>query len=91
MASGLTKPTVLFVRWRQHTNTMAPGTGGVTAPCVRFGYASANAQNWFIGEQNPNLSTGVIHGGRSPPLEPTPQKLTYRTNVARTSPVALPP
>ena len=65
MASGLTKPTVLFVRWRQHTNTMAPGTGGVTAPCVRFGYASANAQNWFIGEQNPNLSTGVIHGGRS--------------------------
>ena len=36
-----------------------------TAPCVRFGYASASALGWSIGGQNPNLRTGVIHGGRS--------------------------
>ena len=33
--------------------------------CVRFGCASANARGWSIGGQNPNLRTGVIHGGRS--------------------------
>jgi len=44
----------------------APGAGGVAAPCVRFGYASANARGWSIGGQNPNLRTGVIPGGRSP-------------------------
>ena len=37
----------------------------MAAPCVRFGYASANARGWSIGGQNPNLRTGVIHGGRS--------------------------
>ena len=41
------------------------GPRGVAAPCVRFGYASANARGWSIGGQNPNLRTGVIHGGRS--------------------------
>ena len=33
----------------------APGPRGVAAPCVRFGYASANARGWSIGGQNPNL------------------------------------
>ena len=31
-------------------------------------YASANARGWSIGGQNPNLRTGVIHGGRSADL-----------------------
>ncbi len=39
--------------------------GGVATPCVRMAYASANARGWSIGGQNPNLRTGVIHGGRS--------------------------
>ena len=42
-----------------------PGARGVAAPCVRLAYASANARSWSIGGQNPNLRTGVIHGGRS--------------------------
>jgi hypothetical protein len=41
-----------------------PGAEGVAAPCVRLEYASANARGWSIGGQNPNLRTGVIHGGR---------------------------
>ncbi len=28
-------------------------------------YASVNVRGWSIGGQNPNLRTGVIHGGRS--------------------------
>ena len=32
-------------------------------PQKYFGYASANARDWSIGGQNPNLRTGVIHMG----------------------------
>ena len=39
----------------QRLGLSPPGTGGVAAPCVRFGYASANARGWSIGGQNPNL------------------------------------
>ena len=45
----------------------APGPRGVAAPCVRLAYASANARGWSLAGQNPNLRTGVIHGGRSVP------------------------
>ena len=70
----LLEAKVLFVRWRQHTNTIRPHSAlgyrpkappGVAAPCVPMACARANARGWSIGGQNPNLRTGVIHGGRS--------------------------
>ena len=70
----LLEAKVLFVRWRQHTNTIRPHSAlgyrppappGVAAPCVRMAYASANARGWSIGGKNPNLENSVIHGGRS--------------------------
>ena len=70
----LIEAKVLIERWRQHYNTIRPHSAlgyrppappGVAAPCVRMAYASANARGWSIGGQNPNLRTGVIHGGRS--------------------------
>ena len=35
------------------------------AVCGRLGYASGTAHGRSVGGQNPNLETGVIHGGRS--------------------------
>ena len=70
----LLEAKVLIERWRQHYNTIRPHSAlsyrppappGVAAPCVRMACASANARDWSIGGQNPNLRTGVIHGGRS--------------------------
>ena len=37
----------------------------MAALCGSLGYASATAQGWSAGGQNPNLKTGFIHGGRS--------------------------
>ncbi len=70
----LLEAKVLFVRWRQHTNTIRPHSAlgyrpkappGVAAPCVPMACARANARGWSIGGQNPNLEKCVIHGGRS--------------------------
>ena len=63
----------------------APGPRGVAAPCVRMAYASANARGWSIGGQNPNLRTGVIHGGRS---TSTRAELSPQGAGARTAPIA---
>jgi hypothetical protein len=41
--------------------------GGAAALCGCYGCASATTQGWSVGGQNPNLKTGVIHGGRSKP------------------------
>jgi len=51
------RPRVLFVRWRQHYNTIRPHSAlGVPAPGPR---------GLSVGGQNLNLETGVTHGGRS--------------------------
>ena len=51
------RPTVLFVRWQQHTSTIWPQCLGIPAP-------GASRRGWSIGGQNPNLLNSVIHGGR---------------------------
>jgi hypothetical protein len=66
----LLEAKVLIERWRQHYNTIRPHSAlgyrppapEARQPCA---VASATAQGWSIGEQNPNLKNGVIHGGRS--------------------------
>ena len=66
----LLEAKVLFVRWRQHYNTIRPHSAlgyrppapEARQPCA---VASATAQGWSAGGQNPNLKPGVIHGGRS--------------------------
>ena len=82
----LLEAKVLIERWRQHYNTIRPHSAlgyrppappGVASPCVRMAYASANARGWSIGGQNPNLRTGVIHGGRSIWRAATAARLTY--------------
>ena len=70
----LLEAKVPIERWRQHLNTIRPHSAFgyrppappcVAAPSVRMACASANARGGSIGGQNPNLRTGVIHGGRS--------------------------
>ena len=55
--TGCLRPTVLFVRWQQHTSTIWPQCLGIPAPV-------ASRRGWSIGGQNPNLENSVIHGGR---------------------------
>ena len=50
------------------------------APCVRMACPSANARGWSLGGQNPNLRTGVIHGGKSPPLISFPIRSIEKEN-----------
>ncbi len=64
------RPRCSIERWRQHNNTIRPHSAlgyGPPAPEARqpCAVASATAQGWSVGGQNPNLKTGVIHGGMS--------------------------
>ena len=56
----LLEAKVLFVRWRQHSNTIRPHGA--------LGYRPTAPEAWqpcAVGGQKPNLESGVIHGGRS--------------------------
>jgi len=65
----LLEAKVLIERWRQHYNTVPPHSAlGYRPPAPEArqfcAVAPATAQGWSIGAQNPDLKTGVIHGGR---------------------------
>jgi hypothetical protein len=43
-----------------------------SALLAHFGYTTASEQGWPGGPGNPNLNTGVTHGGRSSPCSSNP-------------------
>jgi len=63
----LFEANVLIERWRQDSNTIRPhSASGVPTPGPPD---AASALGWSVGGPEPslkNLSTGIIHGGRSP-------------------------
>ena len=67
---------------RERERRASTGVSRITsaAPCVRMACPSANAWGWSLGGQNPNLRTGVIHGGKSPPLISFPMRSIEKEN-----------